>query len=751
MASRPPRKAVLERPSTKALLQEKKRRTPQEIEADKAVQQLEKRRKEDQKQAKHDAQKRGQARVGKVEDDLHREDLHREKTAARPDLHDELATADIGGPIKSSTSLKIKLKKTTAAMDSTQGTASENATSLEDVEMAEEGDDATRGSEHDASRSPPVQTEVDHEIHADRERRANPRRQRDNGYEGSRNWDGEQSTDESLLPSEYEGPETSVIDTDSDAPLAGFAAEESDDDREDDKDFKPDVGESSDDDDEDEDEGDESDEGKSAPRRKPSKPSTARIKKKSASEKKKEDALSFRQGVSSSRKTIAASAVSKAVANQLKRKSKNSDDEASDKGAYAAKKFAFPLVYACNPIHVLPIRSEVKRTKRTEPQGLLSGYKAKKAQTAPSSAASSDVDDSSELDGGFFDRDEDEDVLMTVRKQRGEASGRVSKKDDVKVTRDDDPSTRVYKKEDCRMPNLPYPGQFASRCRVKYKREYKSTVLAYVASLDEPFASGTYLGEELHIIWPEVFGSMAPLRPNDTRWFIVENVTNDFCLNYRSEIGKAGINIVVSMLRDCVDVITTAEGIEAAEFLLEDSRFLYGSYGAKNGQSWLPFQSDLIIKAFTKHMKQVVYCIKSYQGRRPVGAIALCAAAIERALVLVEDGTIDIEVWPPTHDYKGDGKRPKAHYTAFSEEAWGSAVARYVDLASKIPRDQWEDIASLATTDAIEATLEALSDAENGKGGSSSRRVRAQTELPRLYPSVPIHPGVPNDSSSDGS
>lgn len=159
--------------------------------------------------------------------------------------------------------------------------------------------------------------------------------------------------------------------------------------------------------------------------------------------------------------------------------------------------------------------------------------------------------------------------------------------------------------------------------------------------------------------------------------------------------------------------------------------YYHVSHLTQEGESAEPFQGELVLKTFTRYLKHAVYCIKEHKVQTAVGAIALCAAAVrtlvclfvlmhltlsqvERALTLIRDGHINVEIWPPAESGEGEkGKRVKAKYEMFSEEGWGSATRGYVETAERLSRDSWKVITEKATTPEIEAILETLSGDED--------------------------------------
>jgi hypothetical protein len=87
---------------------------------------------------------------------------------------------------------------------------------------------------------------------------------------------------------------------------------------------------------------------------------------------------------------------------------------------------------------------------------------------------------------------------------------------------------RQFKKLKCKKSNLPFPGANVNRCLELWNQGFKSSLIAWNATLRQPFSSGTLLSNEVRLVWGIVFKSLAPLDEDDERWRIVENVVRPF-------------------------------------------------------------------------------------------------------------------------------------------------------------------------------------------------------------------------------
>ncbi|KAJ2913902.1 hypothetical protein MD484_g6518, partial [Candolleomyces efflorescens] len=703
-SSRPSRSAVSNRAPTKLLAGIPARRTTEEVRLEREAAAI---AAEKVKANAHAEKLAIQQKFGTIEDQVRREDIHRQKIAARPDLHDMPVHQTVkpkrkrvpgAGEDDEPPKLKFILKPSLTLM----GAGKTKPTTARTVAAA----GLKSSSESEPEDGTPATADDDN------------------------------NTSSAATPCPDSSDEAPVLETGSvpDSENTGnpILDEEDEYDREDDPDYELDEGDGEGDKIGLDDFDDDSD-GKV--------PTRPRHQQKKASTKTKSDkALEFRAEVGAFRETTARSAISGAVSNNLLKRKKVEEVVIAGKGSGSSK-------------------DKSKRPRREEPSGLLKNFRptinkstSSRAQTEHSTDGDGELD---EYNGGLFDEDEDEHSLELARTSKSKALVRGSKPGtSVRVIEPPAPSLalavsrRRFKKDQCKKSNLPFPGHNANRCRDLWDKNFKSTVIAWNGSLRQPFSSSTLLSSEVRVIWGKVFKDLAPLDDDDDRWDIVEAVTADFLLNWRSEIGKTAIMVTVSFLRRELDVPAATEvdeihrrGVEAATYLLDDLRFVYGDPDADSeaGESAQPLQSTLVLETFTYHIRQSVYRINEYKisketGKHSVGALGLCAAAVERALTLIRDGHITIEKWPPAllpsvadatvnqPGMKGSGKRRKAPYTSFSEAGWGEETRGYVETAEGLPRDQWEAIAEKATTEEIEAILDAI----DNSGGGSAADIRAK-------------------------
>ncbi|KAJ7070467.1 hypothetical protein C8F01DRAFT_1106540, partial [Mycena amicta] len=159
---------------------------------------------------------------------------------------------------------------------------------------------------------------------------------------------------------------------------------------------------------------------------------------------------------------------------------------------------------------------------------------------------------------------------------------------------------------------------------------------------------------------------------------IQHHLLHTHLFNYRSELGKAGIFWVSEEVKS----MSPAERVVYVQSALKDCSFLYKDPKAMTGV----YRSTLLLRVFAVHCRLVAKAELSYGD--PIGALSLCAAAIERALKLWLTGIFQ----------KEDGitrvGKPKA--SSFVETPWGSHAAAYLKGIRGLSAQKWAEIQTLA-------------------------------------------------------
>ncbi|KAF8152241.1 hypothetical protein B0H34DRAFT_724450 [Crassisporium funariophilum] len=267
---------------------------------------------------------------------------------------------------------------------------------------------------------------------------------------------------------------------------------------------------------------------------------------------------------------------------------------------------------------------------------------------------------------------------------------------------------------------LPFPtGALGQRCTTKWRKEFKATAINFAASLDQPFASNGLLHEHVPTWWEYLFDFAMEdhwkWTPNtqDALPAVVEQSAK-IITEWRSSIGKAAIAILSDIFehhemdkQQIIDWVKDIRG-DAGEF-----RWLYANPDAPKGKKGA-FQSDLVLGVFAGHLKQTSGAMLDHGV--PVGGLALCTAAMERALELWANGEDPKKKDAEAKKHDETGKKRSQPIPSFGGDVWISCTAGYVALAHGLKEDEhWPKIlseaearipASAATTTSAESDVD---------------------------------------------
>ncbi|KZP26192.1 hypothetical protein FIBSPDRAFT_887558 [Athelia psychrophila] len=186
---------------------------------------------------------------------------------------------------------------------------------------------------------------------------------------------------------------------------------------------------------------------------------------------------------------------------------------------------------------------------------------------------------------------------------------------------------------------------------------------------------------------------------------------------FRSPTGSAAVAILLAFLASCPEKQNSnAKRVTWCQMMLDDFRFIYGQANGSKIVRWKrPFQSGLIIQTFAVYItatKEVPWILGMYPNSEdrdtsapePRPALALAAAAMERALTYVAEGRITLatieaekikmkDAFLITADLTVAGKRAPAS-VAFSDELWGAEVKGYLSTIKGLRRG---DISKIVT------------------------------------------------------
>ncbi|KAG9217553.1 hypothetical protein CCMSSC00406_0008480 [Pleurotus cornucopiae] len=205
--------------------------------------------------------------------------------------------------------------------------------------------------------------------------------------------------------------------------------------------------------------------------------------------------------------------------------------------------------------------------------------------------------------------------------------------------------------------NLPFP-QGRARVDLKtWQKTYLPELYDWAGTLPEPFGSNSHpeLENVVAQLWVKHFPHLMGVRDNPA----ILGVATGALRNWRSEIGKAGLRVVT----DSIKGLTRNEIVEYVAYQIPSD----GQPGYR--EAWL---STLILETFAWHVT-VTMKVKASE-HYPFGALALCAASVERALKRWQTGVCE-EI-------------------SFSDSLWGAATDGYARSTATLNGAKWAEILS---------------------------------------------------------
>ncbi|KAJ6548945.1 hypothetical protein B0H19DRAFT_1379178 [Mycena capillaripes] len=163
--------------------------------------------------------------------------------------------------------------------------------------------------------------------------------------------------------------------------------------------------------------------------------------------------------------------------------------------------------------------------------------------------------------------------------------------------------------------------------------------------------------------------------------------------NWRSAIGKRAIAVVKEHMERLPTLEARRKWVAGQ---LHNLAFLYRDKATKTGS----YRSDLFLQTFAAHLAIALTITFSYGF--PIGAAALTAAALERALLLCKDGSLSIE-----------GQAPHS----FVPVPWAERAASYLPPILTLTEQKWQEIYNLArqyTTFRGDAVTDPFEDSTDG-------------------------------------
>ncbi|KAK1219220.1 hypothetical protein PQX77_003423 [Marasmius sp. AFHP31] len=336
---------------------------------------------------------------------------------------------------------------------------------------------------------------------------------------------------------------------------------------------------------------------------------------------------------------------------------------------------------------------------------------------AVASDAEGESDGSSgpELVGGSFDEDESPDVVAAMRKSKIEKKtiepvnakeglpanlvlSRLVPADVNSIDAAERQSAPLTKAPSSRtrqaisIKSLPFPANdFAF-----YKKKWNELVMPQILVFTEPEPNQFTIGNQpdlstfVQAKWKEVFPE---LKDNSKNKEIMQWVRGEL-RQYRSDIGKEALKIVSRKVEEAG--CTVEERSDWVKRELENERFLFLAPGETKRASTGAMRGPGIMETFAYHLIVTTNIERQHSSdfKFPAGAVALSAAAYERALKLYEPGynraKQDRKAEKEKREKEGNKtKLWRKDKDSFSEGLWADSVKSYHKILKKADWAKW--------------------------------------------------------------
>jgi hypothetical protein len=203
-------------------------------------------------------------------------------------------------------------------------------------------------------------------------------------------------------------------------------------------------------------------------------------------------------------------------------------------------------------------------------------------------------------------------------------------------------------------------------------------------------------------LWARLFPSLTTAVREGEGRAAVTQIAGDILLTWRSSMGKEGIRIVTHFLKSEY-APNEEEAQELASYYLEDYRFVYANPDDDDEKG--AFQSFFVSLALAAHLKMTIGNVHLDDAGYgyPVGALAIAAAVIERALKLVSAGHVNVwhegaEKAATTSEGVAGKKRKVKGYEGYTDAAWGDITRSWVGAARRLNAEKWRMVLSAAVS-----------------------------------------------------
>ncbi|KAJ6526364.1 hypothetical protein B0H19DRAFT_1197253, partial [Mycena capillaripes] len=221
--------------------------------------------------------------------------------------------------------------------------------------------------------------------------------------------------------------------------------------------------------------------------------------------------------------------------------------------------------------------------------------------------------------------------------------------------------------------DLPFPADSFHVDLKHYHKTFAADLIDYVATFPEPFIITIQPEFKTSVkdIWMSYF-SAYDLTAAVT--FLAKALVG----NWRSAIGKRAIAVVKEHMERLPTLEARRKWVAGQRHNLA---FLYRDKATKTGS----YRSDLFLQTFAAHPAIALKITFSYGF--PIGAAALTAAALERALLLCKDGSLSIE---------GQARKGRKAAHSFVPVPWAERAASYLPPIRTLTEQKWQEIYNLA-------------------------------------------------------
>ncbi|GBE88918.1 hypothetical protein SCP_1403260 [Sparassis crispa] len=356
---------------------------------------------------------------------------------------------------------------------------------------------------------------------------------------------------------------------------------------------------------------------------------------------------------------------------------------------------------------------ESKRVKAVaEIGGLKSGWKRYLTRSENSSKTSlTNGEDSDAPIEGEFEKDEGAEVLCAARaahrtnnitQHEGSITTNLVKKKQVGIVLKPAAIAEIDKKErgaGCvnKQPtpywcnkDLPFPAR--GKHLLLWQRKFIPALISWAATLPDPFGSNSHSDFKSMVksIWTKIFIGLPELDDNGkprSEHPAIYAVAQVALRTYRRDIGKTALRIL-DMIWNSADMegnYTTIKRRKAwIEAQLKSKNFLYLDLQVTTHPG--AFRGPLIMETFAYHLQLTMKSEVEYG--EPAGALALCSAAVQRALAVWKDEMNSIK--EPDDSARHGGARNSKE--SFKDEPWGNEAKIYYNRTKGLKEPKWHAI-----------------------------------------------------------